>query len=136
MQSDWKEIYKLTAARTGKSEQRYKEVGNFVFAKLYETLRRPKTLITKLKGIGTWYLRRKRMRIVVDVFPPDFDKKPEDFPTKLDLFAYENRVEIYRLFQERLEEYKKYIELRDEIRKKRYETQKLLEPLKGEDEDD
>lgn len=127
MQSDWKQIYKLAAKRTGKSEDTYKEIGNFVFASLYSHLRRPKSLIVKLRGVGTWYLRRIRMRIMMNIFPPDFDKKPEDFKHELSLIKHENKIEIYNLFKERLEEYDRYIELRNKIRKKRYETQPVVE---------
>lgn len=136
MQSDWKEVYRLTAERTGKSEQRYKDIGNFVFKSLYRHLRRPKSLITKLKGIGTWYLRKKRMEIVIKYFPPDFEKKPEDFKHPLSLLEYENKMEIYQLFQERLKEYDVYIEERTKTRKKRYETQTLLTPVPRENQDD
>lgn len=128
MQSDYKEIYRLTALRTGKSEELYKEVGNHVFSNLYSFLRRPSALILKLKGVGSWYLRRKRMQIIVDEFPPDFTKTVEDFTSQLSLFKYENKKEIYEIFVQRLKEYEEYILLRDEIREKRYANQKLLEP--------
>ena len=56
MQSDYKEIARLTAQRTNKPEQIYKDISNFVYSSLYNTLRKPKSLIIKLKGVGSWYL--------------------------------------------------------------------------------
>lgn len=128
MQSDYKQIYKMTALRTGKDEQRYKEIGNFVFANLYSFFKKPTDLIVKLKGIGSWYLRRKRMEILVGYYPPDFSRAPEDFPSEQSILKYENKVEIYNLFTDRLKDYEKYSQLRKEIREKRNETQTLLQP--------
>jgi hypothetical protein len=125
MQSDPKTLYKMTADRVGKSEQLYKDIGNFVFSKLHDNLRRPKKLIIKLKGVGTWYLRKRRMEFIIKSYPPNYDVKPED---PIELFRYENRKEIYSIFQDRLKDYEQYIKLRNEIRKVRYGTQKLLEP--------
>ena len=130
MQSDWNEIYKLTSQRTGKSTERYKEVGNFIFKSLYTNVRRPKSLIIKLKGVGTWYLRRSRMDTAVNMFPPDFDKKPSETDFHLKVLKYENKIEIYNLFLERLKEYDSYISEKQQIRKKRNETQKPIEPNK------
>lgn len=134
MQSDWKEIYKLTAKRTGENEQIYKDIGNFVFTHLYYNMRRPESLIIKLKGVGTWYLRRMRMRAIVEMFPPDFEKTREDFDSPFGFLKNENKKEIYEVFKQRLEDYERYIQMRNEIRKVRYETQTLLEPLDGKDD--
>lgn len=133
MQSDWKEVYRLTSKRTEKSEQMYKDIGNFIFNKLYTELRRPKSLIIKLKGIGFWYLRKKRIQAIVDIYPPNFDKKPEDFNHPLELLKHENKVEIYNIFKERLKEYEEYIIDRDKVRKIRHENQPLLESSDEED---
>lgn len=133
MQSDHKEVYKLTSERTGKPEQLYKDIGNFVFAKLYSEMRKPKKLIIKLKGVGSWHLRRKRMRIIVDMFPPNFEKKQEDFTTELAFLKSENKKEIYQIFKDRLQDYEKYIELRDQTRKIRYATQTIIPPINRED---
>lgn len=133
MQSDWKEIYKLTSKRTGENEQIYKDIGNFVFTHLYYTMRRPEFLIIKLKGIGSWFLRRMRMRAIVDMFPPDFEKTREDFDSSSGFLRNENKKEIYEIFKKRLEDYERYIQTRNEIRKVRYETQTLLEPPDGKD---
>ena len=131
MQSEAKHIYKQTSDRTGESEQEYKDIGNFIFNSLNSLLRRPPSLILKLKGVGAWYLRKKRMQIIIDVFPPDFDKT--EFESKYGVLQQENKVELYNLFKDRLKDYEKYLQIRKEVRTKRYETQNLLEPIKREE---
>lgn len=128
MQTDANETYRLTAERTGKSEDLYKEIGKAVFQELYNNIRRPKKLIVKLKGVGTWYLRRSRIEKTVDLFPPDFENKPEETDYFLKILAYENKIEIYNLFKERIEDYKRYIDQRQKIRTIRNGTQERLNP--------
>lgn len=128
MQSDHNQIYKLTAEANQKPEELYKLLGNFVFSALYKKLRRPKKLIIKLKGIGSWYLRKKRIEELVNLYPPkfkEFSENPGKFE-KLDMFEYENKVEIYNILKERIKDYQDYITERNLIRKKRYETQTIL----------
>ncbi len=128
MQSDHKELYKITAERTGESEDTYKDIGNFVFSSLYDFFRHPESLIIKLKGVGSWHLRRKRMQIILDHYPIDYDKTVEDFDSDIALLKYENKKELHTIFKDRLKEYEEYIKIRDEVRKERYKTQKLLTP--------
>lgn len=73
------------------------------------------------------------MQIIVDLFPPNFEKKPEDFESDYGITQYENKVELYKLFKDRLLEYDKYIEIRNNIREIRRKTQVLLQPNKDED---
>lgn len=134
MQSDNNQIYKLTAQRTGKAEQVYKDIGNYVFGEVYNNLRKPTKLIIKLKGVGKWTLRRKRMQAIIDLYPVEYGKSPEEFSSERVFFKNEDKKEIYDIFIQRLNDYEEYIKLRDEIRKERYKTQVLLQPTKGEDE--
>jgi hypothetical protein len=133
MQSDYKVIYKLTAKRTGKNEVLYKDLGNFVFAEFYSMLRRPKSLITKLQGVGSWFLRKKRIVAIVDAYPADYTKKQEEFSSEFGFLKNENKKEIHALFHERIKEYEEYTKEKQEIRKQRNKTQMLLKP-KSEDE--
>jgi hypothetical protein len=128
MQSDDKSIYDLTSKRTGKPTQLYKDVGTFVFSSLYEKLRKPKSLIIKLKGVGTWYLRKKRMETLMSYYPEDYDKKEVDVEimSPLSILNYENKREMFLLFKERLAEYERYITLRNEIRQERFKTQTII----------
>jgi len=132
MQTDWNELYRLTAERTGKSEDLYKEIGNAVFRSLAANVKRPKTLIIKLKGVGSWFLRKTRIEKTVELFPPNFDKKPNDDDYKLKILSYENKVEIYNLFKERIEDYKNYVAQKKRIQEIRRQTQKLIEPTNEE----
>ena len=126
MQSNHNDIYKLTALRTGKDEQMYKDVGNAVFAELYKNLRRPKSLIIKLKGVGTWYLRKKRMEIILQNPPKECKITGDDYFSKLTLLEYENKKEIYNIFKDRMIEYEEYIKLKDIIKKERFKDQKII----------
>ena len=63
MQSDYKELVKLTSWRTGVNEQIYKDLCNFLFAKTAEEMKKPKNLIIRLRGVGSWFLRMKRLKI-------------------------------------------------------------------------
>lgn len=134
MQTDYKQIYKMAADKHGMPEQLYKDLGNFVFAELYAKLRKPPTLIMKLRGIGQWHLRRKRMKAILEIFPLDHERYEKEEFSKYTLFKYENKKEIHEIFKKRLEDYDRYIELRDEIRKKRHETQTVIPPVDRSDE--
>jgi len=133
MQSNNKEIYEFTAERTKQPMDLYKTVGELVFSSLYANLRRPQCLIIKLKGVGSWFLRKRRMEIILEYFPPDFDKNPAEFTHPLQVIAYENKVEIYNILKARMIEYEDYIKLRDSIRTERWKTQPLIEPKKQEE---
>lgn len=116
MQSDNNQLYKLTAERTKKSEVIYKDIGNFIFKALSVSMRKPPSLILKLKGVGTWYLRRQRMRIHIDHVTPD--------PESVD---YAEKEALKDIFKERLKDYEQYIKERNEIREQRYKSQDNLE---------
>jgi hypothetical protein len=133
MQSNPGEIYNLTSKRTGKSEQTYKDIGNFIFSELYKEQRRPSKLIIKIKGLGSFFLRRKRVKEILSYYPDGFSRTKEDFSSERQFLKYENKREIYEIFTERLKEYEEYIKERNQIREIRYETQVLLEPTDGED---
>jgi hypothetical protein len=134
MQSDNKIIYKLTAERTGKPEKMYKDLGNFVFAETSKMMKRPTSLIIKLKGVGSWHLRKKRMEIIVKDYPErDKERVREDYSNAVDYQQYLYKKEIYNNFVERLKEYDEYLSIKKQVREKRYETQVLLEPGEGED---
>jgi len=98
-------------------------------------MRNPTSLILKLKGVGSWHLRKKRMDIVVNEYPDrGLIKVREDFETDNGWNEYQEKHKQYVIFQERLAEYDKYLSMKKEINAKRRETQVLLEPTKGEDE--
>lgn len=133
MQSNHLQLYKLTAEREGKSEQIYKDIGNTVFQELNGMLRRPKSLIIKLKGVGHWFLRKSRMEIVLEHYPIEGNKKPDELSPQASIFKYENKEEIQNIFKERLKDYEVFLKIKKEIRLKRNETQRpIIPPEKGE----
>jgi len=135
MQTNHLDIYKMLAEENGGNEQLYKDIGSFVFKETASMIKNPESLILKLKGIGSWHLRKKRMEIVVNEWTDRAKiKTREDFSSEVAYMNYLDKHTQYMNFKERLEEYDRYLQLKQEIRKKRYETQILLEPDNGEDE--
>ena len=135
MQTNHLDIYNMLAQETGKSEQIYKDIGSFIFKETATMMKNPTSLILKLKGLGSWHLRKKRMEIVVNEWTDRAKiKTREDFTSDSSYQTYLEKHLQYINFQERLQEYDKYLEIKQEIRKKRYETQVLLEHDKGENE--
>ena len=133
MQSDNNEIYKITSQRTGQSQELYKDLGNFVFKALADGMKKPKSIILKLKGLGYWYLRKSRMEVAVKM------ETREPLPTGIEHIdniartGYENRLEMKDHFRDRLVDYEKYIEVRNNVRRIRYGTDTIDD---GEDTDE
>lgn len=135
MQTNHLDIYETLAKEKGKSEQTYKDIGSFIFRETSKMLKEPTSLILKLKGVGSWHLRKKRLEIVVNEWEDRSVKRPrEEFPSELAYSVYLEKHYRYINFQQRLKEYEKYLAIKKQIREKRYETQTLLEPLNREDE--
>ena len=65
MQTNHLDIYKMVAEEKGVSEQIYKDIGSFIFKETASMIKNPESLILKLKGIGSWHLRKKRMEMVI-----------------------------------------------------------------------
>lgn len=135
MQTNQQDIYKTLAEEKGKSEQTYKDIGSFIFRETSKMLKEPTSLILKLKGVGSWHLRKKRMEIIISEFPERGLVLPrEDFPSDDAYSTYIDRHKQYMNFLERMKEYEKYLAIKTKIRKKRYESQTLLQPTEGQDE--
>jgi hypothetical protein len=131
MQSNHHDIYRMVAEKTGKSEEMYKDIGSLVFKETAQMLHEPTSLIIKLKGIGNWHLRKKRMEIFVAEYTEPIH---DQYTSAQTLKEWEQKRERYAIFIERLKDYEKYLEIKKEVRKKRNETQVLLRPIEGEDE--
>lgn len=135
MQTNHLDIYKTLAKETGDSEQMYKDIGSFVFRETSQMLKEPTSLILKLKGVGSWHLRKKRLEIVVNEWTERGKiRMRNEFSSDLAYGIYLEKHLQYINFQERLKEYEKYLSLKKQIREKRYATQVLLQPNNGEDE--
>lgn len=130
MQSDNNQVYRLTAERTDKPQQFYKDIGNFVFAQLYAMQREPNSLIIKLKGVGSWHLRKKRMEIIVNEFPErNKERTRADYSNDVDYQKYLDKKRVYNLFIERLKDYEEYLSLKRKVNEERRKTQVLLSPV-------
>lgn len=126
MQSDSKEIYRITATRTGKSEQLYKDIGNFVQKETAEALKRPKTLIIKLKGIGYWYLRKSRIETLLSYFPPYYEIEGyKDFLSERAFLNFTNKKELYNILKQRLLDYQVYLTEKQKVNQKKDEFHQL-----------
>lgn len=122
MQSTSKEIYKITAARTGRDEQLYKDIGNFIQKETVKHLKRPKTLIIKLKGIGFWFLRKTRMEKALSFFPKEYeDEGFVEFEASRPFLNVENKREIYNVLKNRLKDYERYLEVKQQVKTKKNE---------------
>lgn len=127
MQSTSKEIYKITASRTGHSEQLYKDIGNFVQKETAALIRRPPSLIIKLKGIGYWFLRKKQLESSLTRFPENFEEMESEFEENtMSSFKFESRKEIYKIIKDRLADYVKYLAVKAEVKKKKDEFDQIL----------
>lgn len=132
MQSDHNEVYKLTSIRTGKPESLYKDIGNFVFKELNSFFTTPKSLIVKLKGVGFWYLRKKRMDASLSNLLEE-GKTREDFRKQQGFDNYCEGLRMQKIFQERMPEYEEYLKINKELKRKRYGLEIPLESTDGED---
>ncbi len=135
MQTNHLDIYKMVAEEKGVSEQIYKDIGSFIFKETASMIKNPESLILKLKGIGSWHLRKKRMEMVISEYPDRGETKTrEDFESDASYLYYLEKHIQYINFKQRLQEYDKYLQIKREVREKRNETQVLLQSNKGEDE--
>lgn len=135
MQTNHQDIYIALAKETGGSEQMFKDIGSFIFRETAKMLKEPTSLILKLKGVGSWHLRKKRLDIVVNEWEDRSKVRlREEFPSDLAYGIYLEKHFRYLNFQERLKEYDKYLAIKKQIREKRYATQVLLEPIERKDE--
>lgn len=133
MQSNHLDVYKILGEDKG-NEQIYKDIGSFIFKETSKMINDPTCLILKLKGLGSWHLRKKRMEIVVNEWTDRSAIQTRDmFPSDDSYNTYLEKHNRYINFQERLKEYDKYLDIKKEIRKERYKTQVLLTPTNTEE---
>lgn len=129
MQTDAKQLYKLTAEREGKSEQMYKDVGSFVFKELSDVMKNPKKIRIKLRGVGFWHLRKKRMEIKTTEFALDYTLNTPNLTE-----VQKEKAALRELFKKRLVDYEKYILHKKETNIKKDEFRALLETSDRKDE--
>lgn len=105
-----------------------------MFQETARMMKNPQTLIIKLKGIGNWYLRKKRMDIVVNEWTDRSQVKVrEDFTSDVAYEEYSEKHRRYIIFQERLKDYDAYLALKKEITDERRRTQVNMIPTPDEE---
>lgn len=105
MQTEPKHLFDMVAEKHGLDKELVKDITLCVFDKLNDMLHAPPSLILKLKGVGRWRLRRKRVQFYVDL--PKDDQWLED------------KEKLITSFEERLKDYEIFIKKRNETREKR-----------------
>ena len=123
MQATSNEIYSAVSLLTGVDQELVKAVGDTVFSSISSHMRQPTSLILKIKGLGSFILRKKK--IVQEV--ERIDRKIA-FPYRVKFETDEEALERKRLLMERLEEYERYFEKRAFIKKIRHANQKIIQP--------
>lgn len=129
MQTNHNDVYRVLGNGDEKLEQMYKDIGSFIFKETAYMMKDPESLILKLKGIGSWHLRKKRMEIVVNEWTDRSIIVPqEETQSDSSYQEYLEKHHRYINFKERLVEYEKYISVRTEVRKVRHLTQFIIPP--------
>lgn len=126
MQSELKHIYNITANRTGINEQIYKDLGNFVLKEVHKHLEEPQTLIIKVKGIGYWYLSKKRMEDHLEWYPSYYEIDGyKEFTSEYSFLRFVDKQKTYKIFKARLVDYQEYLKVKAEIKSKKDEFNKV-----------
>lgn len=120
MQFESKDIYRAVANKTGEDLEYIEAVGNYIQKRLVEELKNPKKLILSVKGIGRWFLRKKRLQAGYErLLDIDMSKYEEDTPHN------KNKKEVIQkiigIMKDRLDEYKLFLEKKSLVRQKKNE---------------
>lgn len=124
-------IYKGVATNTNREYALVKSVGDSVFESLLKNIKKPKSLILKVRGIGSFYLRKQKLLQYIESYRRFYTDPTYETTIKAisdDAESYERKRQQYENFCERVEEYKEYSEKRKEIKQIRNLTQPIIEP--------
>lgn len=130
MQWESKDIYKKVAQDTGRDETFIKVLGDFVQQKLVEELKQPRKLIISLKGIGRWFLRKKRMQDAYDKFVV---LNPDDYIVDTGESGKERKMIWERnlaILKARLDDYIPFLEKKVQVKTKKDEWEQYKESSK------
>ncbi len=137
MQALLNHIYKSVSTKSNKDYDLVKSVGDAVFKSLLHNIKHPSSLILKVKGIGSFYMRHKKLRFHMESYR-DFYTNPENEKQKNAIIQNEEEFllkqkQYLNLFN-RVEDYKRYVAKKKMIKEIRNKTQPLIEIKKDEDE--
>lgn len=125
MQTEQYELYRRVSEKHDIDYEKVKAVGLCVFKELYRQLHDPEKLIIKLKGVGYWYLRRQRMIMYNEVNPPNELFKNSEDEVKRAIYA--DAIRLRNILIARLEDYEKYLLVKETVNSERRKTQYLID---------
>lgn len=136
MQRVINDVYKKVGEDTNKSYDLIKSVGDSVFKNLLANIKKPECLILKVKGLGSFYLRKAKLAAYIESYRR-FYTDPTYERTQLAIQespeTYENKQKQYFNFCERLKDYDRYLDKKKIIKEIRNKTQPVIKP-KDDDE--
>ena len=129
MQVTSKELYKEIAENTKRELSLVKSIGDAVFQELSSFFRNPNALICKLKGVGFWYMRKKKLNEYIIKWDSYYMQSP--IPTLKNEEA--QKVYLYgrnqfNILLDRQKQYELFLLKKQKIREIRHKTQPLQKP--------
>ena len=136
MQRVINDVYKTVSEDVNKSYDLVKSVGDSVFANLLANIKKPEKLILKVRGLGSFYLRKAKLASYIESYrrfytDPTYERTQLAIAESLE--TYENKQKQYQNFCERMEDYERYVAKKKDIREIRNKTQPVIKP-KDDDE--
>lgn len=129
MQATSKELYANVVSNTGKDPALIKSIGDAVFYRLFTFFKYPESLICKLKGVGFWYMRKKKLNEYIHRWDSYYMMEPPPAYEDLkQMREYENNRRQFNILIERQKQYELYLKKKLEIRAIRYKTQPIQKP--------
>lgn len=123
MQANIKSIIKDVAKKENMDADLLQAVASTVFKELRLNQEKPKSLIIKLKGIGSWFLRKQQMErklaFLEEYYHYSEHNTPDDKSEKTAKY-WENK-EIKEVLEERLKDYDRYLSGKNEVKRQRLE---------------
>ena len=110
MQAESHHIYKKVFEKSGEDLDLITAIGDIIQKETAANLRRPENLIVKLRGVGSWYLRKKRMQSSYDNLSKYEGSK----------FREETEQYVARL-KARLEDYERFLEKKRQVKEAKHE---------------
>ena len=125
MQVQNNDLYSRIAFQHNIDINKVKFVGDTVFSNLASNMKRPESLILKIKYLGSFFLRKKKVDNEIRLLKTKIDK-PNYFHIKGGIDELKSLLSI---LEKRREEYDKYISKKGEIKKIRHANQKIVESI-------
>lgn len=119
MQYNSKEIYKEVSEENNISLASVKVVGDTVFLNINKRMKSPSSIILRIKGLGFFFLRNLKMQKFLE-----YEKNKGESGDK----------ELINILEARVEDYKRYLEKKKQIKQYRIEHGEIVKPIIQEEE--